>query len=274
MPILLERAAQLYVRERDMRAVLDAWRSFLLLPGRVERRWKTWVAFNGHLLRACIRFWHMPWDEDTRAAFDAWRSYLFLSKSLDYHRFLLCLAARQLLVACIRAWKRDRDHEPRVPPAYLRRWCNEFGVRRVVNPWVVNPNEIASFILGVGTTGIVQVCDTTPHRLVASRYLGSERVHVAMSTRQAVVDAHESVVNLFGNVPVTDWYAPHQSEIAMSMGLERTISTALVIGGGTAGVVAMSDEIPHHYLASGYRELYTRHAVVNRGDADRHDAGS
>ena len=75
-------------------------------------------------------------------------------------------------------------------------------------------------------------------------------------------------------VPITDWYAPHLSEIAMSMGLERTISTTLLIGGGTAGVVAVCDQIPHHYLASGYRELYTRHAVVNRGDADRHDAGS
>ena len=136
MPISLERVAQQFVRERSMRAVLEAWRSSVLLPGRVERRWKTWTAFNGHLLRACMRFWHMPWDGDARAAFDAWRSFMFLSQSISYHTLVLRTATRQLLLGCIRAWMGDRFHGPRLLPSFVRRWGKRFGISR--RHWISN----------------------------------------------------------------------------------------------------------------------------------------
>lgn len=148
MPISLERVAEQFIRERAMRAVLEAWLSTVLLRGRVERRWMTWTEFNGHLLRACVRFWHTPWDEDTRAAFDAWRSSMILSKSIHVHPFVWRIATRKLLLACIRAWMGDRRHGPRIVPRFLRTWAKDFGIsRRVFYPRVVNPNEIAPFML-------------------------------------------------------------------------------------------------------------------------------
>ena len=117
----------------DTKAAFDAWRSSMILSTgirRVERRWRTWAEFNGHLLRACVRFWHTPWDEDTRAAFDAWRSSMILSKSvrrveqrweawIDFNR--------HLLRASVRFW-----HTP---------WAED---TRAANTdyGVVNPNEI------------------------------------------------------------------------------------------------------------------------------------
>ena len=43
-------------------------------------------------------------------------------------------------------------------------------------------------------------------------------------------------------VPVTDWYAPHLREDAVT-------SPLLFIGGGTTGVAAVCDERPHRFLA-------------------------
>ena len=47
-------------------------------------------------------------------------------------------------------------------------------------------------------------------------------------------------------VPVTDWYAPHLREDAVT----RPI---LFIGGGTTGVAAVCDEMPHRFLAQRHR---------------------
>ena len=116
MPIHQERAAQQLVHARDMRAVLEAWRSSLLLSGRVEQRWKSRLAFHGHLLLACIRFWRMPWDGDTRAAFDAWRSSLWLRRRIEQRCKSWLVSNGRLLAACMRTWRMDRYHKPRVPP--------------------------------------------------------------------------------------------------------------------------------------------------------------
>ena len=56
-------------------------------------------------------------------------------------------------------------------------------------------------------------------------------------------------------VPVTDWYAPHLSEEAMSLGLERALSPTLIIGGGATGEGAVCDKTPHRFMAARYREL-------------------
>ena len=140
MPIHLERAAQQFAHARDTRAVLEAWRSSLLLRGRVEQRWKSWLAFNGHLVRACMHFWRMPWDGDTRAAFDAWRSSLWLRRRIE-QRWKSWFNGR-LLAACMLTWRMNRW------------WCDAlcFNPRGtwVVNPRVVNPNESPTLILGGG----------------------------------------------------------------------------------------------------------------------------
>jgi hypothetical protein len=150
----------------DTKAAFDAWRSSMILSTsirRVERRWRTWAEFNGHLLRACVRFWHTPWDEDTRAAFDAWRSSMILSKSvrrveqrweawIDFNR--------HLLRASVRFW-----HTP---------WAED---TRAANTdyGVVNPNEIMpalertispTVLVGGGTTRAMQPTDM-PHEKVA-----------------------------------------------------------------------------------------------------------
>ena len=175
MPIHLERAAQQFVHARDTRAVLEAWRSSLLLRGRVEQRWKSWLAFNGHLLRACMHFWRMPWGGDTRAAFDAWRSSLWLRRRIE-QRCKSWLNGR-LLAACMLTWRMDRW------------WCDAqvFNPRgtRVVNPRVANPNESPTLILGGGTTGMMQACDVFPHQFLVSRTR-------ELYTRHAVLNPHDA----------------------------------------------------------------------------------
>ena len=47
-------------------------------------------------------------------------------------------------------------------------------------------------------------------------------------------------------VQVTDWYAPHLREDAVT-------SPILFIGGGTTGVAAVCDEMPHRFLAQRHR---------------------
>ena len=134
MPISLERVAQQFVRERSMRAVLEAWRSSVLLLGRVERRWKKWTAFNGHLLRACMRFWHMPWDGDARAAFDAWRSFMYLSQSISYHTLRSKEGKPPAMIAihCDEGVSRA----PALLPSFVRRWGKRFGISR--RQWISN----------------------------------------------------------------------------------------------------------------------------------------
>ena len=47
-------------RELDFRAkgaAFDGWRGLRPLRRRVERRWLSWLSFNGHLLFALVRIW-------------------------------------------------------------------------------------------------------------------------------------------------------------------------------------------------------------------------
>jgi hypothetical protein len=57
MPISLELIVERELAARANRAVFDAWRGLLQLRRRVERRWLSWLSFNGHLLLAIVGLW-------------------------------------------------------------------------------------------------------------------------------------------------------------------------------------------------------------------------
>ena len=59
MPISLELIVERELAARAKRAVFDAWGRLVrpILRRRVERRWLSWLRFNGLLLRALLRVW-------------------------------------------------------------------------------------------------------------------------------------------------------------------------------------------------------------------------
>ena len=59
MPISLELIVERELAARAKRAVFDAWGRLTrpILRRRVERRWLSWLRFNGLLLRALLRVW-------------------------------------------------------------------------------------------------------------------------------------------------------------------------------------------------------------------------
>ena len=56
-PISLELIVERELAARAKRAVFDGWRGLRQLRRRVERRWLSWLSFNGHLLFALVRIW-------------------------------------------------------------------------------------------------------------------------------------------------------------------------------------------------------------------------
>ena len=64
-------------------------------------------------------------------------------------------------------------------------------------------------------------------------------------------------------VVTTDWYAPHLSEEAAAMAMERCLTPTLLLGGGTTAEAAVCDKQPHRCLERTYQDLELHDSMVS-----------